>query len=202
MYLYVLSLGMALFGLLAAGVIVIETGQASDAAQNVISITPTADSTLSTPSVTPSPETPPTKALPSSLPPSKDRITTWEDSVSELVNKERAKAGCTQTVRTDERLRHAARDHSADMAKQNYFSHTSKDGRSFVDRIADAGYPRNSAGGENIAYGYGTAAEVMKGWMNSEGHRNNILNCSFKAIGVGLAYRGNTPYWTQDFGRS
>jgi uncharacterized protein YkwD len=201
MLLYVLSLGGVLFALVATGIMMIESGRASDAAQNVIIITPNADSTLGTPSITPSPETPPTKALPSSLPSATDKITQAEDKVTELVNAERAKAGCG-ALRTDERLRNAARAHSADMAKQNYFSHVSQDGSSFVDRIARAGYPRNSAAAENIAYGYATAADVVKGWMNSEGHRKNILNCAYKAVGVGLAYRGSTPYWTQDFGRS
>ncbi len=199
---YVLSMGAVLFALLATGISVIEFGRASNAATNVITVTPGDNSTPSTPSVTPSQETPPTKALPTSLPSSRDRLTAWEDTVTDLVNQERANAGCTVTLRTDERLRDAARGHSADMARNNYFSHVSQDGRTFVDRIANAGYPRRDAAAENIAYGYATPADVMKGWMNSEGHRTNILNCAYKAIGVGLAYRGNTPYWTQDFGRS
>jgi len=202
MVLYVLSLGVGLFALLGTGITMIQSGPARDAARNVTAVTPSHDPTLSTPSVTSSSETPSTIALPSSIPPTRDRITVAEDTVTEIVNRERAKAGCTQMLHTDERLRKAARAHSADMAKQNYFSHVGLDGSSFVDRIARAGYPRSSAAAENIAYGYATAADVMKGWMNSEGHRNNILNCSLKAIGVGLAYRGNSPYWTQDFGRS
>ena len=206
MGLYILSLGVALFALLATGITMIESGRATDAAQNVITVTPGENPTLSAPSVTPSSASPSatlsTQALPSSIPPSRDRITVAEDTVTGLVNRERTKAGCTQMLRTDERLRNAARAHSADMAKQNYFSHVGLDGSTFVDRIARAGYPRQSAAAENIAYGYATPADVMRGWMNSEGHRNNILNCSSRAIGVGLAYRGNTPYWTQDFGRS
>jgi uncharacterized protein YkwD len=202
MVLYVLSLGVALFALLAVGITMIELGGASDAAQNVIIVTASANSTLSAPSVTSSLETPPTKALPSSVPASGDRLTVTEDTVTDLVNRERAKAGCTQMLHTDERLRAAARGHSEDMARNNYFSHVSRDGSTFVDRIAGAGYPKRDAAAENIAYGYATPADVMKGWMNSEGHRTNILNCSYKAIGVGVAYRGNTPYWTQDFGRS
>lgn len=113
-----------------------------------------------------------------------------------------ARAGC-EPLRTDEELRAAARGRSQDMAANDYFAHTSEDGRSFVDRIAAAGCPRAQAGGENIAMGYRTAADVMAGWMNSAGHRANILNCGFRAIGVGIARdaRGST-YWTQDFGRS
>jgi uncharacterized protein YkwD len=128
--------------------------------------------------------------------------TAQEDQVTVLVNQRRSRAGCGP-VRTDERLRAAARGHSRDMATKNYFSHTAPDGSTFVDRAAAAGYPRNQAGGENIAMGYRTPADVMAGWMDSDGHRANILNCDFKAIGVGLARdsRG-TPYWTQVFGRA
>lgn len=129
-------------------------------------------------------------------------VATPEDQVTVLVNQERSKAGCG-AVRTDARLRTAARGHSADMAENDYFSHTAQDGSTFVDRAAAAGYPRAQAGGENIAMGYRTPAEVMDGWMNSEGHRANILNCGFKAIGVGLVRdSGGTRYWTQVFGRS
>ena len=149
----------------------------------------------SPPGVSPSALAPP--SAPSAA---KDKITAMEDEVTALINKERGKAGCG-TVKTDERMRTAGRAHSADMAKNDYFSHTGRDGSSFVDRLARAGYPKEGAAGENIAYGYGTAQAVVTGWMNSEGHRRNILNCSAKSTGVGLAYRGNTPYWTQLFGR-
>jgi uncharacterized protein YkwD len=128
--------------------------------------------------------------------------TAEEDQVTALVNEERAKAGCG-ALHTDERLRTAARGHSRDMATNDYFSHTAPNGSTFVDRAAAAGYPRDEAGGENIAMGYRTPAEVMDGWMNSEGHRANILNCDFKAIGVGLARDPDgTAYWTQVFGRA
>lgn len=143
-----------------------------------------------------SPKPSPTKASPTAL----DKITSVENKVFDLVNAERVKAGCGK-LRNDSRLHKAARSYSALMAEKNFFSHTGPDGSSFVDRIAATGYPRNAAGAENIAYGYADAAAVMKGWMNSEGHRANILNCDLKAIGVGLAYRKSTPYWTQDFGR-
>jgi uncharacterized protein YkwD len=120
-----------------------------------------------------------------------------EDVVIQLTNQERAKAGCP-ALRTDSRLRTAARLHSKDMAAQNYFSHTSLDGDSFADRIKQAGYP--NPGAENIALGYQTAATVMQGWMNSDGHRANILNCGLRAIGVGVFYGPKGPLWTQDFG--
>jgi uncharacterized protein YkwD len=125
-----------------------------------------------------------------------------EDQVTVLVNQERAKASC-DPVRSDERLRTAARGHSRDMATNDYFSHTAPNGSTFVDRVAAAGYPREQAGGENIAMGYRTPAAVMAGWMDSDGHRANILNCDFEAIGVGLARDSNgTAYWTQVFGRA
>jgi len=132
--------------------------------------------------------------------PVSSKITNAEDEVFRLVNIERDKAGCGQ-LRSDSHLRKAARDFSALMAAKNFFDHVSPDGSTFVDRIDRAGYPRDKAAAENIAYGYRDAAAVMNGWMHSDGHRRNILNCSLKAIGVGLAYRGSTPYWTQDFGR-
>jgi uncharacterized protein YkwD len=120
--------------------------------------------------------------------------------VVRLVNLERARAGCA-AVRVDARLATAARLHSEDMARQKYFSHTSLDGRSPWDRIRAQGYAYGSA--ENIAAGYATPTAVMDGWMNSAGHKANILNCSNKAIGVGVGTNASATYriyWTQDFG--
>jgi uncharacterized protein YkwD len=128
-----------------------------------------------------------------------DEVTALEDEVTRLTNAERAAAGCGELA-TDERLRTSARGHSQDMAANDYFDHTGQDGRSPFDRMAEAGYPDPAA--ENIAFGYPSPAEVMEGWMDSEGHRNNILECSYAAIGVGLAYASDgRPYWTQNFGR-
>ena len=120
-----------------------------------------------------------------------------ENEVTRLVNVERREAGCG-AVTTNENLRTAMRGHVRDMAAQHYFSHDSKDGRSPWDRAKAAGYPTPI--GENIAKGQRTPADVMESWMNSPGHRSNILNCSAKAIGVGLAFEGNTPIWGQLFG--
>ena len=120
--------------------------------------------------------------------------------VVRLVNVARADAGC-RALRVDTRLATAARLHSEDMARQSYFSHTSLDGRTPWDRMRTQGYTNGS--GENIAAGYGTPAAVMTGWMNSSGHRANILNCSSAAIGVGIGKGGSYgTYWTQDFGYS
>lgn len=113
-----------------------------------------------------------------------------------LTNEARASAGCAP-LRTDARITAAAQAHSADMAERRYFDHNSPDGRSPGDRMIAAGYP--SPGGENIARGQRDAAEVVRDWLDSPGHRRNIDDCSFTTIGVGLDERGH--YWTQDFGR-
>ena len=97
------------------------------------------------------------------------------------------------------RLATAARLHSADQAAHNEMSHTGSDGSSPWARARRAGYQQ--AIGENVAVGYRTPEAVMTGWMNSPGHRANILNCDARAIGVGVAAaRNGTLYWTQMFG--
>ncbi|MEU7999592.1 CAP domain-containing protein [Catellatospora sp. NPDC049111] len=132
--------------------------------------------------------------------PESDRITALESLVALLINRERDRAGCGR-LHTDAQMADAARRHSTDMARYDYFSHTGRNGSSFVDRLEDAGYPRRHAAGENIAYGYSTAQAVVDAWMASTGHRNNILNCDARATGVGLAYQERRAYWTQEFGR-
>jgi len=125
-----------------------------------------------------------------------------ETDVLVLVNQERA-AQNLKPLTWDSQLHEAARNHSEDMAANNYFSHTSLDGRTLVDRIEDAGYHWNAAG-ENIAAGYSTPQAVVNGWMNSAGHRQNILNSSYCDLGVGYAFDQSSTYdhyWTQDFGR-
>ena len=97
------------------------------------------------------------------------------------------------------RLANAARLHSQDQAAHNNMSHTGSDGSSPWQRAERAGY--DDAIGENVAMGYRTPEAVMDGWMNSAGHRANILNCKAKAIGIGVAAASNgTLYWTQLFG--
>lgn len=92
-------------------------------------------------------------------------------------------------------LNTAAQRHSEDMASTGTMSHTGSDGSDPGERITRAGYTWSTYG-ENVAYGYSTPEQVMQGWMTSPGHKANILNCSFKEIGVGLS----GTYWTQDFG--
>jgi uncharacterized protein YkwD len=125
----------------------------------------------------------------------------YEAQVVVLTNTQRAANGCG-ALRVDSRLTAAARAHSTDMVQQKFFSHTGSNGSTFVAREVAAGYPRKSASAENIAWGYRTPQDVVTGWMNSAGHRANILNCSSTAVGVGLAYTASgAAYWTQDFGR-
>ncbi|MFI6937875.1 sigma-70 family RNA polymerase sigma factor [Streptomyces sp. NPDC050418] len=120
---------------------------------------------------------------------------THAEQVLALVNTERAKAGCAP-VKLDSRLSKAAQLHSEDMSANDYFSHTSQDGRSFVDRAKAQGV--DNPGAENIAKGQGSAQSVMDAWMNSEGHRANILNCGLKTMGLGVTTNDWT--WTQMFG--
>lgn len=122
----------------------------------------------------------------------------FAEQVTTLVNSERSKAGCGP-VSANAQLRTAALRHSQDMAAKDYFDHNSPDGRDPGDRITAAGY-RWTTYGENIARGQQTPAEVMEGWMNSPGHRANILNCAFKEIGVGIHEASGGPWWTQAFG--
>ena len=118
-----------------------------------------------------------------------------ESDVVARTNAERSRAGCG-ALRFDSRLAAAARAHSADMVNRHYFEHESPDGSTPADRTAAAGY--TDYGGENIAWGQRSAAEVMSDWMGSPDHRRNILDCEFTTVGVGLDPRG--MYWTQDFG--
>lgn len=125
----------------------------------------------------------------------------YEAEVVKLTNAERTAKGCP-ALRVDERLVAAARAHSTDMVRANFFSHTGSNGSNFVAREVAAGYPRKGASAENIAWGYRTPQAVVTAWMNSPGHRKNILNCSSVAVGVGLAFKSSgSAYWTQDFGR-
>ncbi|MEH0823965.1 MULTISPECIES: CAP domain-containing protein [unclassified Micromonospora] len=113
-----------------------------------------------------------------------------------IVNQERAKAGC-KALTVNAKLNLAAQRHSQDQADHQKMDHTGSDGSQPWDRVKAAGYSYRMVG-ENVAWNYQTPAAVMEGWMNSEGHRKNILNCSYTQIGVGVA-RSNGPYWTQVF---
>ncbi|MGW1962510.1 sigma-70 family RNA polymerase sigma factor [Streptomyces sp. NPDC001935] len=134
----------------------------------------------------------------SSLARAQSAPTTTVAQVVALVNKERAAAGCGPLTE-DPQLENAAQAHSDDMAARGFFEHTNPDGVDPGKRITAAGY-QWSTYGENIAMGQQTPESVMESWMNSPGHRANILNCSFKNIGVGVHKGSGGPWWTQDFG--
>ncbi|WP_055531122.1 CAP domain-containing protein [Streptomyces graminilatus] len=120
-----------------------------------------------------------------------------EAEVLQLVNEERAKVGCS-AVSANSALRELAESFSEDMAARNFFDHTDPSGLSPWDRADKAGI--TGLGGENIARGQADAASVMAAWMNSPGHKANILNCDFKTLGVGVHFGPGGPWWTQDFG--
>jgi uncharacterized protein YkwD len=128
------------------------------------------------------------------------------------LNRERARHGLHR-LELNKRLSKAARRHARDMARRNYFSHDTLGGGSFVDRIRRVGYLRGAfrwVVGENLAWGsrgFSRPRVIMRMWMKSPGHRANILNGSFREIGIGLAYdapvrRGGKPASTvaTDFG--
>lgn len=124
--------------------------------------------------------------------------TAQEDEVIRLVNVERSKAGL-QLLKTNWQLCRVARYKSADMAQKGYFDHNSPTYGSPFKMMESFGLKFSSAG-ENIAYGQRTPAEVMNGWMNSPGHRNNIMSRTYTDIGVGLAKNSSgVCYWTQQF---
>ena len=156
--------------------------------------TPAPATPADTPTATPTPTTTATTA-----PPPSSTGTADENEVVRLTNAERAKGSCGP-LKMDAQLRKAAFGHSSDMAAQNYFDHTSKDGRSFLDRIRGAGFTGGNAWAENIAMGQPSAASVVTAWMNSPGHKANIMNCKYNLIGVGAAKNSKGQiYWTQDF---
>ena len=122
-------------------------------------------------------------------------VSAKEREVVTLVNKVRRSKGLSE-LKLNETLSAVARTKSQDMSDKGYFSHTSPTYGSPFEMMSKFGISYRTAG-ENIAQGYTSAQAVMDGWMNSEGHRANILNPSFTQIGVGYVADGN--YWTQMF---
>ena len=119
----------------------------------------------------------------------------YASQVVALVNAERAKYGLS-ALKVDSRVQQAAQVRAAETVQS--FSHTRPNGSSFSTALTEAGvsYTRS---GENIAYGQSTPQQVVQAWMNSSGHRANILNESFTTIGVGYTVSGGTAYWAQLF---
>jgi uncharacterized protein YkwD len=118
--------------------------------------------------------------------------------VLRITNRRRENAGL-KPLKMNRKLKKAAQAHTEDMVANNFFSHTGSDGSSLGDRLRRANYSYSYAA-ENIAAGSATAKGVMKQWMNSPGHRANILNPNIKHIGIGYQPGGAYGhYWTQKF---
>lgn len=149
---------------------------------------------------------------------------TYEEQIVEIVNQERWNNGQLPPLKSSPLLDSSSETHSTNMANRDFFAHCDVDTKKKPwDRMTDVGYNWNYAG-ENIAVGYSTPTSVMNGWMNSSGHRANILSINYREIGVGYVYQSNDQgnirqdtngdcnadgrvvgpyysYWTQNFGR-
>jgi uncharacterized protein YkwD len=126
---------------------------------------------------------------------------TYIARVVALTNAQRKMHGC-RALTVNATLTRVAQAHSTDMAVHNYFSHNSRNGTTPAARMTAAGY-RYRYAAENIAAGQPNADAVMIAWMNSPGHRANVLNCKLTQLGVGYAVNPASTYntyWTQDFG--
>jgi uncharacterized protein YkwD len=125
------------------------------------------------------------------LMPTRANLELVRDAVLCLHNRERARHGLPR-LRENPKLRRAAERHTSNMVSARFFAHTSPSGSTMVDRIRRTGYTNHArawALGENIAWGTGglaTAAEIHRSWMRSAGHRANILQRSFREIGIGI----------------
>ena len=118
-----------------------------------------------------------------------------QEAVTALVNAQRTQQGLPP-LREDPVLDRAAQERAREIVQQ--FSHTRPDGQNCFTVLSEYGIVYRSAG-ENIAYGYATPEAVMQGWMDSPGHRSNILSGQFDSIGVGVFAYGGSTYWTQVF---
>ncbi|WHY03432.1 CAP domain-containing protein [Neobacillus sp. DY30] len=143
----------------------------------------------------PEQQQPVTETQPTATTQSTSALSVYEQKVVDLTNQERAKNGLP-ALKVDLTLSKMAREKSRDMSANGYFSHTSPTYGSPFDMMKKYGISYRYAG-ENIAMGQRTPEEVVKAWMNSEGHRKNILSPNFNYIGVGYVSEGN--YWTQEF---
>jgi len=138
-----------------------------------------------------------------------------EQQVLDLTNAQRQQHGCATALTLSAQLTAAASAHSQDMALHDLFSHTGSNGSTMVSRIVTTGYSYSQLA-ENLAAGPATAEDVVASWMNSSGHRANILNCGLHYLGVGYYAQMDDQanvrldngqlggpfhyYWTQDFG--
>jgi uncharacterized protein YkwD len=135
-------------------------------------------------------------------------VVNFQEEFLKRINKTRAE-GCNcgstymppvEPIIWNNQLQLSALGHAQDMARNGYFSHVSKNGNKFKDRILAAGYTpkgfRNFDIGENIAWGQRSIKEVMKGWLESPLHCKNLMNPAFREVGIAL----EKTYWVQDFG--
>lgn len=136
------------------------------------------------------------------------RVVDFQKEFLTQINKVRSE-GCkcggvymppVQPLTWNNQLQMAALGHAQDMARNNYFSHTSKNGDKIKERITNAGYSpigfQYFTIGENIALGQRSIQEVMTGWLNSPGHCKNLMNPAFHEVGIAM----EKYYWVQDFG--
>ncbi|WP_051969403.1 sigma-70 family RNA polymerase sigma factor [Kitasatospora azatica] len=151
-----------------------------------------------TPTAAPTPAPTPSRSSAAPRTPTSPNVAAYQQQVLDLVNSQRSQNGCGP-LSSNAKLQLAAQRQSDDMAARQFFDHTNPDGAGPQQRIDAAGY-QWSSWGENIARGQSDPASVMDSWMNSPGHRANILNCAFKEIGVGVHLGPGGPWWTQDFG--
>lgn len=149
------------------------------------------------PEIPETPETPITPELPETpeTPEETPSQNAFASEVLRLVNEERAKAGLNE-VALSTGVQNAAQIRAEELIKS--FSHTRPDGTSCFTALSEIGVSYRGAG-ENIAYGQTSPQEVMNGWMNSDGHRANILSSNFTTLGVGYTVVNGTPYWVQMF---
>lgn len=125
----------------------------------------------------------------------------FEEKMLELVNELRSQYGAAPVI-LNTSLNTAAKDHSVDMATNNYFSHTGLNGSNFSQRIQNAGY-QGSPMSENIAAGSNTAEGTFNQWVNSTDHFNNMINPNANEMGIGYGFDSQAQYrhyWTQVFG--
>lgn len=148
-----------------------------------------------TPTTKPVPTTKPTPTTKPSTPTNTSGISNYANQVLQLVNQERVKAGLSAFT-TNTTITSAANKRAQETVQS--FSHTRPNGSGFSTVLTEYGVPFRAAG-ENIAYGQKTPQEVVTGWMNSPGHRANILNTNFGKIGIGVYQANGVIYWTQEF---
>jgi uncharacterized protein YkwD len=134
--------------------------------------------------------------------PSVQIIQDFTDKVFDLVNNERASRNLPRLIKNNF-LTISAKSYANHLASNDFLSHTGKDGSTMVSRNTAAGYANYKFMAENIASGQTTPELVFQGWMNSQGHRENILNINAKEIGIGYTYNASSKYkhfWVQEFG--